>query len=129
MKDTRRQQLGLLPGVALAAALPGITLADTDSGPMFGYLFSFIVFAGVSTAIWSTPRDPRQAPLLLVILAVVGVAQDTLVWYLITWLTDVQVTNVGWAIAAAVIVRACCWAAVWLLPAGRAEEPEGAAGA
>ncbi|MFI2642659.1 hypothetical protein [Streptomyces sp. NPDC018610] len=128
MKDTRRQQLALLPGVALAAALPGITLGDADTGPLFGYLFSFIIFAGVSTAIWSTPKGPRQPPLLLLVLAIVGVAQDTLVWYLITWLSDVQVASVWSAIAAATIVRASCWAGVWLLPPGP-EESRDAAGA
>ncbi|MYX41350.1 hypothetical protein GTW59_09715 [Streptomyces sp. SID89] len=121
MKDTRRQQLGLLPGVALAAALPGITFAEADGSPLLGYLLSFVVFAGVGTAIWSTPRNPRQAPALLLILAVVGVAQDTLVWYLITWLSDVEVASVGWAITAAAVVRACCWAGVWLLPGAETE--------
>ncbi|MEV7125268.1 hypothetical protein [Streptomyces sp. NPDC093260] len=126
MKDTRRQQLALLPGVALAAALPGITLTDADGSPLLGYLLSLVIFAGVGTAIWSTPQSPRQAPVLLLILAIVGVTQDTLVWYLITWLSDVGVASVWSAITAAVVVRACCWAGVWLLP-GAGRETDAAA--
>lgn len=115
MKDIRRQQVGLVPGVALAAALPGITLDETGASPLFGYFFAFVFFAGISTALWATPKDPYQG-ILLPILAVIGVLQDTLVWYLISWLSDVRVDSVWWALAGAVVVRAFCWAGVWLLP-------------
>ncbi|MGD1218488.1 MULTISPECIES: hypothetical protein [Streptomyces] len=124
MKDIRRQQVGLLPGVALAAALPGITLDETGKSTLLGYVVAYVVFAGVSTAIWATPKDPRQG-LLLPLLAIIGLLQDTLVWYLIAWLSDVHVSSVWWALAGAFVVRACCWAAVWWLPSGT-DDAEGA---
>ncbi|MES4907332.1 MULTISPECIES: hypothetical protein [unclassified Streptomyces] len=122
MKDIRRQQLGLVPGVALAAALPGITLDETGTSPLFGYIFAFILFAGISTAVWATPKDPHQG-VLLPILAVVGLTQDTLVWYLIAWLSEVRLNSVWWALAGAFVVRGCCWAAVWTLPSGTPGTP------
>ena len=122
MKDIRRQQLGLFPGVALAAALPGITLDETGESPLFGYFFAYILFAGISTALWATPKDPHQG-LLLPILAVIGLIQDTLVWYLIAWLAEVRVDSVWWALAGAFVVRGCCWAAVWILPSGKPGTP------
>ncbi len=52
----------MVAGVALAAALPGITLADADGSSLRGCLLSFFLLAGVATAIWSTPRDPPGPP-------------------------------------------------------------------
>ncbi|MEU9794959.1 hypothetical protein AB0E27_30925 [Streptomyces sparsogenes] len=123
MKDIRRQQVGLLPGVALAAALPGITLDETGTSSLFGYCFAYVLFAGISTAIWATPKDPHQG-VLLPILAVIGLIQDTLVWYLIDWLSEVRVDGLWWAVAGAFVVRACCWAAVWTLPTGTSKPQE-----
>ncbi|MFD3499251.1 phage holin family protein [Streptomyces sp. NPDC058676] len=82
----RRRVCGTFLGVALATAvLPGISLI-LDSPPL-ELLLPGAVFLIVNQLIHSYPSAVRSAPpIMLLILAVVGVVQDTLVWLLASWL-------------------------------------------
>jgi putative membrane protein len=83
----RRRFLGTYLGVAAAAALlPGIT-SRLDDGAPWGVVLAGAVFVIVNQLIYTYPHAIRSAPpLALLILAVIGVAQDTLLWLLVSWI-------------------------------------------
>ncbi|MEU5323178.1 phage holin family protein [Streptomyces sp. NPDC021056] len=83
----RRRTLGTYLGVGLAAALlPGISaVAD---GPFWQTMLAGIVFLVVNQLIHTYPSAIRSAPaVMLLILAAIGIVQDTLVWLLVSWLS------------------------------------------
>ncbi|MEU9591005.1 phage holin family protein [Streptomyces sp. NPDC048219] len=82
----RRRLLGTYVGVALATVLlPGIT-AVIDAPP-WEVVLAGAVFLIVNQLIHSYPSAVRSAPpVMLVILGVIGVVQDTLLWLLVSWL-------------------------------------------
>ncbi|MEJ3746903.1 hypothetical protein WEI85_26905 [Actinomycetes bacterium KLBMP 9797] len=107
----KRRLAGTFLGVALAAALlPGIHPAD--DGLVWGFVLSGSVFVIVNQLIYSYPHDIRRAhPIPLLLLAAIGVAQDTLMWLLLGWLagqmqSGFRVDGFLTALLGGVIVRA-----------------------
>ncbi|MDN0193710.1 phage holin family protein [Streptomyces sp. S.PNR 29] len=84
--EKRRRVLGTFLGVTLATVLlPGIS-PILDSPP-WEVVLAGAVFLIVNQLIYSYPSNIRTAPpVLLLILGVVGVIQDTLIWLLVSWL-------------------------------------------
>jgi putative membrane protein len=82
----RRRLLGTYLGVAAAAALlPGIT--SILDRPPWEAVLAGAVFLIVNQLIYSYPSAIRGAPpVALLLLAVIGVVQDTLLWLLVSWL-------------------------------------------
>lgn len=107
----RRRMLGSYLGVALAAfLLPGISQIVDD--PPWSGILPGVVFLIVNQLIYTYPSAIRSAPpVMLLILAGIGVVQDTLVWLLVSWLCTqathgLQVDGFLAALLGGVIVRA-----------------------
>ncbi|MEU0969428.1 hypothetical protein ABZ357_29985 [Streptomyces sp. NPDC005917] len=121
----RRRLLGTYLGVALATLLPGVgVVAD---GAWMGVVLGGCVFLVLNQLIHTYPSDIRNAPsIALLILAAIGIVQDTLIWLLVSWLTTkldfgLHVDGFLTALLAGVIVRAAVLA---LLPFGPRPAPE-----
>lgn len=117
----RRRVLGTLLGVGLAAAvLPGISLVS--EGPFWQLFMATIGFLIVNQLIYSYPSAIRTAPpVMLLVLAAVGIVQDSLVWLLVSWLggqmdAGLHVDGFLTALLGGVIVRAATLAAMALGP-------------
>lgn len=117
----RRRVLGTCLGVGIAAAvLPGISLVA--DGPFWQLLMATIGFLIVNQLIYSYPSAIRTAPpVMLLMLAAVGVVQDTLVWLLVSWLggqmdAGLHVDGFLTALLGGVIVRATTLASMALGP-------------
>ncbi|NUS29486.1 MAG: phage holin family protein [Streptomyces sp.] len=84
----RRRALGAYLGVVLAAVLlPGIR--PIDDNVAWAALLPGIVFLVVNQLIYSYPSSIRAAPpIALLVLAAVGVVQDTLIWLLVSWISS-----------------------------------------
>lgn len=117
----RRRILGTYLGVGLAAALlPGISpVAD---GPFWQTMLASIVFLVVNQLIHTYPSAIRSAPpVMLLVLAAIGIVQDTLVWLLVSWLggqmdSGLHVDGFLTALLGGVITRAVTLAAMALGP-------------
>ena len=82
----RRRLLGTFLGVAAATALlPGITPLLDDA--VLEVVLAGTVFLAVNQLIHTYPSAVRSAPpVALLVLAAIGVLQDTLLWLLVSWL-------------------------------------------
>ncbi|MFJ9246040.1 phage holin family protein [Streptomyces sp. NPDC101776] len=82
-----RRILGTYVGVGLAAALSSGIHAIAISA-LFDVLVAGIVFVAVNQLIYGYPDDIRGThPIVLLVLGVVGIVQDTLIWLLVSWLS------------------------------------------
>lgn len=126
--DKRRRVLGTFLGVTLATVLlPGIsTILDS---PPWEVVLAGAVFLILNQLIYSYPSDIRTAPpVLLLILGMVGIAQDTLIWLLVSWLgSDMEyglhVDGFLAALLGGVIVRVTVLVLLALGPAEAASQP------
>jgi putative membrane protein len=84
----KRRFFGTFLGVALAAVLlPGIH-STTDELP-WDVVLSGLAFVIVNQLIYTYPHDIRSArPILLLVMAAIGIVQDTLIWLGLGWLSD-----------------------------------------
>ncbi|GGL74482.1 hypothetical protein GCM10010129_17790 [Streptomyces fumigatiscleroticus] len=83
----RRRFLGTYLGVALATLFPGISLLTSQ--PPWEVVLGGAVFLIVNQLIYSYPSAVRAAPLVpLLLLAVIGLVQDTLIWFLVSWISS-----------------------------------------
>ncbi|MGW2786579.1 hypothetical protein ACWC3X_36050 [Streptomyces populi] len=82
----RRRIVGTYLGAALAvAALPGISLILDDSP--WELILCGVVFLVVNQLIHCYPSSVRTAPpVALLVLAAIGIVQDTLLWLLVSWI-------------------------------------------
>jgi putative membrane protein len=117
----RSRILGTYLGVGIAAALlPGIS--PFAGNPFWQVMLASIVFLIVNQLIHSYPSAIRTAPpAMLLILAAVGIVQDTLVWLLASWLSGqmdsgLHVDGFLTALLGGVITRATVLAALALGP-------------
>ncbi|WP_418957328.1 hypothetical protein [Streptomyces tritici] len=84
MTITAGRKLGALVGVALAGGfLPGITLGSGSDAYM-SVLLAFIAVAVLTQLIYVGP-SARIGGLPLLAFAAVGVVQDSLIWWLLSW--------------------------------------------
>ncbi|MFH9062195.1 phage holin family protein [Streptomyces coeruleorubidus] len=126
--DKRRRVVGTFLGVTLATVLlPGIsTILDS---PPWEVVLAGAVFLIVNQLIYSYPSDIRAAPpILLLLLGVVGIAQDTLIWLLVSWLgSDMEyglhVDGFLAALLGGVIVRVTVLVLLALGPAEAVSQP------
>ncbi|MFH8369331.1 hypothetical protein [Streptomyces sp. NPDC018031] len=123
--NKKRRMLGGYLGAAIAvAALPGITV---ESNVAFAsVILAGAIFVIVNQLVLSYPQDIRTAPpVMLAILGVVGVVEDTLIWLLVDWLggrldTGPYVDGFGMAVLGGLIARVTALL-VLALPGGRTE--------
>lgn len=106
----KRRVLGTWLGVALAAVLlPGISQVVDD--PPWSGILAGCAFMLINQLIHVYPGAIRSAPpLMLLILAGIGVVQDTLIWLLVSWLSaqathGLHVDGILAALLGGVIVR------------------------
>jgi putative membrane protein len=117
----RRRILGTYLGVGIAAALlPGIS--PVAGNPLWQVMLAGVGFLIVNQLIHTYPSAIRTAPpVMLLILAAVGIVQDTLVWLLVSWLSGqmdagLHADGVLTALLGGVIMRATVLAALALGP-------------
>lgn len=112
----RRRILGTFLGVALATLLPGVSVVPDDDSWMW-VAMGACVFLVLNQLIYTYPSDIRNAhPVPLLILAALGMVQDTLIWLLFSWLDfAIHVDGFLTALLAGAIVRVSVLA---LLPFG-----------
>jgi len=123
----RGRFLGTYLAVAAATALlPGIT-SRLDDGAVWGVILAGAVFVIVNQLIHTHPHAIRSAPpLALLLLTVVGVAQDTLLWLLVFWIGGqldhgLQVDGFLTALLGGLVVRAVVLALIYVGPQPRPE--------
>lgn len=117
----RRRILGTTLGAALATALlPGISLIL--SSPPMELLLPVAVFLILNQLIHTYPSSVRTAPpIALLVFGAIGIAQDTLIWLLVSWLGSrmdygVHVDGFLAALLGGVIVRAAVFVCLALGP-------------
>ncbi|NUP21135.1 MAG: phage holin family protein [Streptomyces sp.] len=124
----RRRALGAYLGVVLAAVLlPGIR--PIDDNVAWAALLPGLAFLIVNQLISSYPSSIRTAPpIALLILAAVGIVQDTLIWLLVSWIGSqtggLHVDGFLAALLGGVVVRLTVLA---LMAVGPQPAPEAAA--
>ncbi|MFG2128271.1 hypothetical protein ACGFNV_10765 [Streptomyces sp. NPDC048751] len=103
----RRRLLGTYLGAALAIVLlPGISPVLDD--PPWELILCGSVFLIVNQLIHCYPSNVRSSP--VVVFAAIGIVQDTLIWFLVSWISghlDIGVHVDGFlaALLGGVIVR------------------------
>jgi hypothetical protein len=128
MTDTgTRRRLGALVGVVISGAvLPGVTLGAEAVDVGLSVVFAGIVIAALTQIIYVGPSAPVP-PLPLLAFAAAGFVQDSLIWWLLSWLGGEfgrwQVEGFGTILLAGLITRVSILA-VSLIGASRpAEDP------
>ncbi|MFG3291124.1 hypothetical protein ACGF3G_20230 [Streptomyces sp. NPDC048179] len=106
----RRRVLGTYLGMALATLLPGVSVVDYDAR-WLGFVLPGLVFVILNQLIHTYPSDIRNAPAIpLLVLAAIGIVQDTLIWLLVSWIASktgsgIHVHGFLMALAAGATVR------------------------
>ncbi|MFF3318184.1 hypothetical protein ACFYV5_22130 [Streptomyces sp. NPDC003035] len=128
MTDTgTRRRLGALVGVGISGAvLPGVTLGAEAVDVGLSIVIAGIVIALLTQIVHIGPSAPVP-PLPLLAFAAAGFAQDSLIWWLLSWLGGEigqwQVEGFGTILLAGLITRVSILA-VSLIGASRpAEDP------
>ncbi|MFF2849373.1 phage holin family protein [Streptomyces sp. NPDC058001] len=118
--------LGTAAGVCVAVAvLPGIAVEGQMSKAV-SLFFAVAVFVAANQLIYSYPESIRTAPpLMVVVLALIGFVQDTLLWLLVSWLAGtmgggVDVDGFVPALLGGMIVRTAVLVFLTIAPAPRA---------
>jgi putative membrane protein len=121
--------LGTLAGVSLAVGvLPGISVLPYESGGA-ALVVTVSIFVIVNQLIYSYPNEIRTAPApVVLLLAVFGFVQDTLVWLLVSFAADNSIgghTVDGFltALLGGLLVRGATLAALYLVPRRPANTP------
>ncbi|MEV0091864.1 hypothetical protein [Streptomyces sp. NPDC050738] len=130
MTDQGRRGLGVFIGVWLVVGLlPGVTVG-AGSDVFLSAVLAIIVFGILTKIVLIAPTSERPAAPLPVLagLAIGGFIEDVLIWLLIRQLADqldagLRLDGYGTVIAAAAVVRASIWAALFLLPGRKLREP------
>ncbi|GGT90904.1 MULTISPECIES: hypothetical protein [Streptomyces] len=110
MADTgTRRRLGALAGAGIsAAALPGITLNGDGTDAVLAVMLAGLAIGVLTQLIHIGPSAPVPAPALLVFGAA-GFVQDSLIWWLLSWLGDetgtMRVEGIGTILLAGLITR------------------------
>ncbi|MFG2940906.1 hypothetical protein [Streptomyces sp. NPDC048282] len=106
----RRRVLGTYLGMTLATLLPGVSVVDYDAR-WLGFVLPGLVFVILNQLIHTYPSDIRNAPAIpLLVLAAIGIVQDTLIWLLVSWIASktgsgIHVDGFLTALAAGATVR------------------------
>ncbi|MFD9034595.1 hypothetical protein ACFVZW_26175 [Streptomyces sp. NPDC059567] len=111
MTDTgTRRRLGALVGVGLSGAvLPGVTLGAEAVDVALSIVIAGVVISLITQLIYIGPSAPVP-PLPLLAFAAAGFVQDSLIWWLLSWLggeiAPFQVEGFGTILLAGLITRA-----------------------
>ncbi|HEY9331567.1 MAG TPA: hypothetical protein VIS09_25555 [Streptomyces sp.] len=105
----KRRKLGALAGVCIAGALlPGVTLGAEDVDVLLSLVVAAFVVILLTQLIYVGPssRVPTQA---LLIFGLAGFVQDSLIWWLLSWLggkfAELEVEGFGTILLAGLITR------------------------
>ncbi len=104
-----RRRLGALVGVGLAGGLlPGITLGEESVDAVLSLMVAGLAVAVLTQLVYVGPSARVPAPALLAF-GLAGFVQDSLIWWLISWLggkaAELQVEGVGTILLAGLITR------------------------
>ncbi|MEU6882649.1 hypothetical protein [Streptomyces sp. NPDC046712] len=128
MTDTgTRRRLGALVGVGISgAALPGVTLGAETADVILSVLIAGIVVGLLTQLIYIGPSAPVP-PLPLLAFAAAGFVQDSLIWWLLSWLGGEigpwRVEGFGTILLAALITRVSILALSLIGASRPAEDP------
>ncbi|MFE5481990.1 hypothetical protein [Streptomyces sp. NPDC056527] len=111
MTDTgTRRRLGALVGVGVSGAvLPGVTLGAEAADVVLSIVIAGVVISLLTQLIYVGPSAPVP-PLALLAFAAAGFVQDSLIWWLLSWLggeiAAFRVEGFGTILLAGLITRA-----------------------
>lgn len=105
-----RRKLGALAGVCIAGALlPGITLGAEDVDVPLSLMVAALVVILLTQLVYVGPSARVPAPALLAF-GLAGFVQDSLIWWLLSWLggkfVELEVEGFGTILLAGLITRA-----------------------
>ncbi|MEW1906107.1 hypothetical protein [Streptomyces sp. NPDC086147] len=127
MTDQGRRKLGALVGVCLAGGLlPGITLGTAGADVAFSLAVAFVAVALITQIVHIGP-SVRVGAAPLAAFAAAGVLQDSLIWWLLSWLggtlgAELRVEGFGTIVLAGLITRVSILAVSLLAPSGSTQE-------
>ncbi|MCX4649405.1 MULTISPECIES: phage holin family protein [unclassified Streptomyces] len=105
----RRRKLGALAGVCIAGALlPGIALGAEDVDVTFSLMVAALVVILLTQLVYVGP-SARVPALALLAFGLAGFLQDSLIWWLLSWLggkfSELEVEGFGTILLAGLITR------------------------